>query len=194
MATPTWRSGPEPDQLRKLREFQIRVRQLSVARRATAVVPARGPLSGLHADILARLRRHSPQLANSLEQALRDLNDGTRLTYVGPAGEAREVMRGTVQLFADDDQVRKQAWFVGAPQGSRTNPTQAERLRYAVQLRRGDERQADDAAHVIEERIGWLGRQTYQRGSAALHAETQRQEVRKLTGWVFAVLDEILPE
>jgi hypothetical protein len=133
-------------------------------------------------------------LADSLEQALRDLNDGTRLTYVGPAGEAREVMRGAIQLFADDDAIKRQSWFEGVKQGNQTNPSQAERLRYVVQLRGGDERQAADAVDMIDARIGRLGRNVYQRASAALHADNQRQEVRKLTGWVFAVLDEVLPE
>ncbi len=184
----------DADLLRRLREFQVRVRQPSAPRRVQAVVPARGPLSGPHAEILVRLRRHSSQLANSLEQALTDLNDGSRLTYVGPAAEGREVMRAAIQLFALEDGIKKQPWFVGTRQGSQTNATQSERLRYVVQERGGDERQTSDAIDMIDERIGRLGRGVYQRASAALHAENQRQEVRKLTGWVFAVLDEVLPE
>jgi hypothetical protein len=140
------------------------------------------------------LRQHSLPLAHSLEQALTDINDGTRLTYIGPAGEAREVMRAAIQLFSSDEKIREQPWYVGTKQGSATNPTQAERLRYVVQLRGGDLSQVADAVDMVDERIARLGRRVYQRASAALHAETQRREVRKLTGWVFAVLDEVLPE
>jgi hypothetical protein len=128
------------------------------------------------------------------KQALTDLNDGSRLTYVGPAGEAREVLRATIQLFAPDEEIRKQSWFEGIKQGNQTNPSQAERLRYVVQVRGGDHRHAAEAADMIDARIGRLGRNVYQRASAALHADNQRQEVRKLVGWVFAVLDEVLPE
>ena len=194
MARPTASDGPDPDLLRRLGEFQRRVRQLSAPRRIEAVVPARAPLSGPHADIMARLRRQSLELADSLEQALTDLNDGSRLTYVGPAGEAREVMRATIQLFAPDEEIKKQPWFEGVKQGNQTNPSQAERLRFVVQSRGGDHRQAAEAVDMIDARIGRLGRNVYQRASAALHADNQRQEVRKLIGWVFAVLDEVLPE
>ncbi len=194
MARPTTSDGVDPDLLRRLGEFQRRVRQVTGPRRIEAVVPARAPLSGPHADIMSRLRRHSRDLADSLEQALIDLNDGSRLTYVGPAGEAREVMRATIQLFAPDEEIKKQPWFEGVKQGNQTNASQAERLRFVVQSRGGDHRQAAEAVDMIDARIGRLGRNVYQRASAALHADNQRQEVRKLIGWVFAVLDEVLPE
>lgn len=186
--------GYDPDLLRRLNEFQVRVRQASQPRRAQPVVPARGPLSGFHADILERLRRVAPQLADSLEQALKDLNDHSRLSYVGPAGEVREVMRATIQLMAPDDEVRKQPWFVGHKQGNKVNPTQAERGRYAVQLRGGSAEQTKDADALIDELVGQISRLTYTTGSAALHAGTQQARVRKLTGWVFSILDEVLPE
>ncbi|MFI7489404.1 hypothetical protein ACIBXA_13590 [Micromonospora echinaurantiaca] len=184
--------GPDPDLLRRLREFQLRVRQSR--RKVDAVVPARGPLSGRDADILARLRHHSPSLADSLEQALRDLNDHTRLSYIGPAGEAREVMRATVQMFAPDDEVRKQPWYVGIEQGGKRNPSQAERTRYAVQQRGGNKDQVKGVDELIDQLVGQIGRQTYSTGSSALHAGTVQAKVRKMIGWVFAILDEVLPE
>ncbi|WP_231932538.1 pPIWI-associating nuclease domain-containing protein [Micromonospora rifamycinica] len=184
--------APDPDLLRRLREFQLRVRQSR--RRVDAVVPARGPLSGRDADILARLRHHAPTLADSLEQALRDLNDHTRLSYVGPAGEAREVMRATVQMFAPDDEVRKQPWYVGIEQGGKRNPSQTERVRYAVQQRGGNKDQVKGVDELIDQLVGQIGRQTYSTGSSALHAGTIQAKVRKMIGWVFAILDEVLPE
>lgn len=192
MTSTTRGEGPDPDLLRRLREFQLRVRQSR--RKVEAVVPARGPLSGRDAEILARLRRHSPSLADSLEQALRDLNDHTRLSYVGPAGEAREVMRATVQLFAPDDEVRKQPWYVGIEQGGKRNPSQAERIRYAVQQRGGNKDQVKVVDELIDQLVGQIGRQTYSTGSSALHAGTVQANVRKMIGWVFAILDEVLPE
>ncbi len=163
-------------------------------RKVEAVVPARGPLSGRDAHIIARLRRHSEPLADSLEQVLKDLNDHTRLSYVGPAGEIREVLRATVQLFAPDDEVRAQSWFVGYAVGNKVNPTQAERVRYAVQMRGGSRDQVNGMDVLIDQQVGQIGRQTYNTGSSAFHAGTIQANVRKLTGWVFAMLDEVLPE
>ncbi|WP_159104647.1 hypothetical protein [Plantactinospora sp. BB1] len=180
------------DLLRRLGEFQMRVRQYR--RKVDPVVPARGPLSGRDAEILERLRRHSPALADSLEQSLRDLNDHTRLSYIGPAGEAREVMRAAVQMLAPEDEVRKQAWYVGIEQGSKRNPSQAERIRYAVQRRGGNKDQVKGVDELIDQLVGQIGRQTYSAGSSALHAGTVKAKVRKLLGWVFAILDEVLPE
>ncbi len=186
--------GAGADRFRRLREFQERVRKLSPPEVAATAAERVQFLGGSHGEILTRLRQQSPSLSDSLVQALTDLHDPNRLTYVGPAGEAREVMRAAIQIFAPDEAIRRQPWFEGVKQGSKTNPSQSERLRYAVQRSGGDHRQAEDAVDMIDERIGRLGRNVYQRASAAFHAKNQRQEVRKLTGWVFVVLDEILPE
>ena len=192
MASRPRSEGVDPDLLRRLREFQVRVRQ--PPRPVEAIVPARGPLSGREADILARLRKASAPLADSMEQALRDLNDHTRLSYVGPAGEVREVMRATVQLLAPDDEVKKQPWYLGIEQGGKRNPSQSERTRYAVQQRRSSREQAQDVDALIDQLVGQIGRRTYTVGSGKFHAGTDQTAVWKLTGWVWAILDEVLPE
>lgn len=191
MARPTPNEGLDPDRLRRLREFQVQVRQ--PPRRVEAVVPARGPLSAREAAILVRLRRQSGSLADSMEQALRDMNDPGRLSYMGPAGEVREVMRAAVQLMAPDEAVRKQPWYVGIEQGKKRNPSQAERTRYAVQRRRGSREQVQVMDELIDELVGKVSRTTYSVGSSALHAGADQEAVWKLTGWVWAVLDEVLP-
>jgi hypothetical protein len=193
MARPTRSDGPDPD-LRRLREFQVKVRRSASPRIVEVVVPARGPLSGIHAGILDRLRKHSRPLADSMEQALIDLNDNSRLSYVGPAGEIREVLRAAVQLLAPDEEVRAQAWFEGVQQGELINPSQSERMRFAVQRRGGNRDQVKGVAELIDQLVGEIGRRTYTTGSAAFHAGTQQAKVRKLAGWVFALLDEVLPE
>jgi Predicted pPIWI-associating nuclease len=169
---PTRNDGPDPDLLRRLREFQVRARKPS--RRVAAIVPARGPLSGRDAHILARLRRQSPSLENSLQQALQDLNDHTRLSYVGPAGEVREVMRAAIQLLAPDDDVLRQPWYVGIEQGGKRKPSQAERIRYAVQERGGARDQAKGTDELVDQLVAQIGRQTYLTGSSALHAAPSR--------------------
>ena len=184
--------GPDPDLLRRLREFQGQVRQ-PARPIAEGVVPARGPLSGREASILARLRKLSGPLADSMEQALRDMNDHTRLSYLGPAGEVREVMRAAVQHLAPDNEVRRQPWFNGIPQGGKINPSQAERTRYAVQQRRGSREQIEDVDALIDQLVGQIGRRTYTIGSGKFHAGAEQTDVLKLAGWIWAVLDEVLP-
>ena len=158
------------------------------------VVPTRGPLSGREAHILERLKRLSPSLADSLEQAFTDLNDPSRLSYMGPAGEVREVMRATVQMLAPDIEVRKQSWFTGIEQGNKRNPSQAERTRYAVQKRGGDREQVKGHDELIDQLVAQISRQTHATGSSALHSGAVRERGGKLTGWIFAILDEVLPE
>lgn len=194
MAMASLNEGVDAEYLRRLKEFQVRVRSAPTHRLLETVVPARAPLSGGQAAVMERLRRLSTNLADSLEQALRDMNDSTRLTYVGPAGEVREVMRAAIHVLAPDDAVKEEPWFVGVKQGSHFNPSQAERIRYSVQKRGGNYHEAVVASDLIDERIGRLGRLVYQRASAALHVERAQREVQKLTGYVFAVLDDVIPD
>ena len=184
--------GQDLDLVRRLREFQLSVRR--APRQTDAAVPENPSISAHQSDIIARLRRHSISLADSLEQALADINDMKRLSYVGPAAEVREAMRAAVQLFAPDDEIRKQRWFKGITQGNKQNPTQAERIRYAVQRQGGNKDQAGKTNDLIDQLIGDIGRETYTVGSSAVHAGTIRSKVRKLTGWAFMILDEVLPE
>ena len=190
-------SIPEPsaDYLRRLREFQVKVRESTRSTRPLdkVAVPARGPLSARERATLDRLAKLSRPLADSLEQALRDLNDPSRLSYVGPAGEVREVMRAAIQLLAPDEEVRAQKWFVGIKQGDKVNPSQAERTRYAVQSRRGNPDQLKELDALVDALVGKIGRETYASSSKAFHAGTAQEDVWKLTGWVFSVLDEVLP-
>lgn len=186
--------APSPDFLRRLREYQIQVRQRP--RPSAAVVPARAPFSGRDAVVMERLRRLSESLAQSLEQCLRDLNDPTRLSYIGPAGELREVMRAAIQQLAPDEEIRIQPWYKGVPtaNGKSTNPSQAERARYAAQVRGGDPEQVKELDAIVEGSIGRISRDTYTVSSKSFHSGAAQEKVRKLTGWIFAILDEVLPE
>jgi hypothetical protein len=102
-------------------------------------------------------------------------------------------MRACVQQLAPDDEVRKQMWFVGIKHGSKTNASQAERARHAVQQRRGSKEQVQVTPELIDELVGKISRSTYASGSTALQAGADQDAVWKLTGWVWAVLDEVLP-
>ncbi len=46
---------------------------------------------------------------------------------------------------------------------------------------------------LIDALIAQIGRRTYTVGSGAFHAGADREAVWKLTGWIWALLDEVLP-
>ena len=144
-----------------------------------------------HAGLLRRLRALKAELATSFEQVLWDLEGPERLTYIGPAGEAREVLRATEHLLAPDASVKAEPWFVG----EKGRPTQAERVRFAVQRNGSKVRQeVIDSDGLVDAKIGALARSVYETASGALHAGTQRREARKIVNHVVVVLDEILPD
>jgi len=171
------------DLLERIRAFQESVRAERGARPASPAPPT-------DADpLVARLGALDPDLARSYRQALIDLADSNRLSFLGPAGEIREVMRAAMHKLAPDGEVNKQKWFVG---DKNRNPTQAERIRFVVQG--GDNwKSANSTAETVEEKVGQMGRSLYGRASKAFHAGTQKREVEKILGYVRALLDEMLP-
>jgi hypothetical protein len=48
--------------------------------------------AGLDGEVLARLKRVDMDIANGYVQVTRDLEDGSRISYRGTAGELREVL------------------------------------------------------------------------------------------------------
>jgi Predicted pPIWI-associating nuclease len=157
---------------------------------SASTTPASPTATAARATLEARLQQLSPDLASSYRQVHMDIADTTRETYIGPAGELREVMRGAIHLLAPDQSVEAQDWYIG----DRGRPTQAERIRYIVQEGSGGGEDAPiEAADVVETKVGRLGRTLYSRASRAVHAGTERDEVERIVAYIEAVLNEILP-
>ena len=143
-------------------------------RAATAVPVARPSLTTDQQDLAARLAAVDPNLGLSYQQVLADVGE-LRDTYVGPAGEIREVLRGTITQLAPDAAVMGQPWF----KGHDGKATHAERIRYALQQNHATEdAQTLKAFEILDTKIGQLGRSLYERTSKALHAGTRQKE-----GW-----------
>lgn len=141
--------------------------------------------------LASRLSVVSSAVELSYQQAIRDLEDRDRLTYVGPATELREVLGATIRtLSPEDDAIRSEPWF----KGHEGRPTQAERIR-AILADKERAQPAVKALEIVNEAIGAVGRLTYSRASAATHLgrESPRDEVERIKNWVDAVLEEILP-
>jgi hypothetical protein len=146
-------------------------------------------VDSIRTPLAERLATLSPDLAASYRQVHTDMADDTRSTFLGPAGEIREVMRAAIHLLAPDDDVQAQEWYVGYE----GRPTQAERIRYVVQQRSEGEASPVEAADIVDTKVGRLGRVLYQRASRAFHVGTQRDELERIVSYVEAVLNEILP-
>lgn len=178
----------DDDYLERLRAFQSSLPQVHSPPRSVTVSVA-PTLTVEQEDIAARLGAVDPDLATSYRQVLTDVAQ-PRETYVGPAGEIREVLRGAINQLAPDSEVKAETWYVGHD----GRPTHQERIRLAVQKNRGSaDAQILAADEILEAKIGQLGRSLYSRSSKALHAGTQQREVRKIVDWVELVLDEVLP-
>lgn len=172
---------------------RLRAFHESLPRPASPGPAAPGPVPPTFAAVqdalVVRLTAVDPDLGTSYLQVLTDVAQ-VRATYVGPAGELREVLRGTIAQLAPDADVIGQTWF----KGHEGRPTHAERIRYALQKNHvAADGQILEADEILETMIGKLGRSLYERSSRALHAGTQQREVRKIVSWVELVLDEVLP-
>jgi hypothetical protein len=177
----------DDEYLERLRAFEATLPPRESAPTAGSV--ARHSLTTDQQDLAARLAAIDPDLGISYRQVLADVAE-TRDTYVGPAGEIREVLRGTIAQLAPDAAVMGQTWF----KGHEGKPTHAERIRLALQQNHATEdEQILKADDILDAKIGALGRSLYTRSSKALHAGTQQREVRKIVDWVEVVLDEVLP-
>ena len=179
----------DDDTLERLRAFQSSLPAV-VAPPRSVTVSVSPTFTADQEDIAARLAAVDPDLAVSYRQVLVDVIQ-PRETYVGPAGEIREVLRGTLAQLAPDADVMAKPWFVG----HEGKPTHRERIRLALEKNRttSSETQVFAADEIVEAVISKLGRSLYERGSRALHTGTQQREVRKLVDWIERILDEVLP-
>src|SRR4051812_31457708 len=79
-------------------------------------------LSDMERGILATLSQMLPASGSSYEQVLRDLTQGSRVSWRGTAAELREVLREVIDTLAPDDKVMQQTGF--QLEAGRTGPTQ----------------------------------------------------------------------
>jgi hypothetical protein len=161
------------------------------------VMKARGTprlvLSLTERGILDTLKRMLPTTALSYEQVLRDVTEGQRVSWRGPGTELREVLREVMDHLAPDDQVMAAPGFQLEPELKR--PTQKQKVRFILKARKsksGALAVSEASVNTFEEGIATLARSTYQRGAVSTHTPTDGAEIRKLKGYVDALLVELL--
>jgi hypothetical protein len=161
------------------------------------VMKARGTprlvLSDTERSILATLSKMLPTAAASYEQVLRDIADGKRVSWRGPGSELREVLREVMEHLAPDDQVMAAHGFKF--ERGMTRPTQKQKVRFILKARRSTGaavETAETSLETFENGIATLARNTYTRGSVSTHALTDATEIRRLKGYVDALLGDLL--
>jgi hypothetical protein len=144
----------DAEYLGRLRAFQESLPKAVNADSVATVAPEGLRLTSEQEDIAARLAALDPALGISYQQVLADVVQ-VRDTYVGPAGEIREVLRGAIMQLGPDDEVIVQSWF----KGHDGKPSHAERIRYALQQNHATEdEQILKADDILDAKIGQLGR------------------------------------
>ena len=161
------------------------------------VMKARGNprlvLSATERGILSTLEKMLPSTAMSYEQVLRDIGEAKRVSWRGTGGELREVLREVIDHLAPDDQVMAAPGF--RLEGDLKRPTQKQKVRFILKARRsgsGAVTTAEASLLTIEESIAGLARSTYRRGSVSAHRSTDGSEIRKVKGYVDALLVDLL--
>ena len=140
--------------------------------------PEKSP-AGLDEEVLSRLTRLDPALAESYEQVVVDL-EVDRLSYRGPASELREVLTSVLHKLAPTAEVEATDWYRTAQKsGTRKEPTptRAERVRFILRARATRSETAETYAESVEERLARVVNATYSKGSAQAHTGVEAGEV-----------------
>jgi len=139
--------------------------------------------------IVETLRDICPSAAASYDQAVRDLADMSRVSWRGTANELREALRETLDLLAPDEEVAAGPGFKA--EDGQKRPTYRQKARYILKSRgaSGNQLQApEDAITGIDS----LVRSVYTRSNVSAHAKSEQVEVRRILGYVRAVLCDLL--
>jgi len=150
-------------------------------------------LSETERGILRTLEQMLPASGNSYEQTLRDLAQGTRVSWRGTAAEIREVLREAIDHLAPDSKVTATQGF--RLESNRVGPTQKQKVTYILKARRSGSKAISTAAgtlQTVDESVAALARTTYSRGAASAHTSPAPAEIRNLKRYVDALLAELL--
>ena len=150
-------------------------------------------LSETERAILETLAALLPACAASYEQALRDIAQGSRVSWRGTATELRETLREVIDHLAPDDQVTAGANF--QLEAGQAKPTQRQKVRFILKARRNSNAAvtvAEGTLETVEEAVASLARSTYQRSSVSAHVGSTGKEIKSLKRYVDALLGELL--
>jgi hypothetical protein len=150
-------------------------------------------LSTTERGILTTLTQMLPISAAAYEQVLRDLTQGSRVSWRGTATELREVLREVIDHLAPDRLVMAAAGF--QLEDGQQGPTQRQKVRFILRARRSSSAAVNvvEASLItVEEAVANLARTTYRRSSVSTHATSSNTEIKQLKRYIDALLAELL--
>jgi hypothetical protein len=142
----------------------------------------------LNPKIQAALSALDPKLGTAYGQVAHDLNDTSRSSWQGAAGEVRELLRHSLEELAPNDKVMAQDGFV--LETDQAKPTRKQKVMYILTKRQI----SGDAGKQVKgsvERIGGVGAAIYSRGSQATHNQGTRDEAVKLFAYFNAICSDL---
>jgi Predicted pPIWI-associating nuclease len=166
--------------------------RLGLSNSAPGRLAGRDAPSQVERAILSTLSALVPGAALGYEQALRDIQDGERLSYRGVASELRETVREVLDRLAPDKDLVTAG--VKVEQGH-SGFTQKQKVRHILRSRGVTEnarKAPEDSIRLIEELTASLARSVYVRGSISTHVSSPRAEVQQLKLYVDGILAELL--
>jgi hypothetical protein len=183
-------------------------RQINAVRKALPRITTRlemevGAVSGpvhtaVEIQIVEALQDLVPTAALSYQQAIRDLADGSRVSFRGPASELREVLREVLDHYAPDADVENSEGYQpekdqnGKP---RTKPTMKQKVRFILRAREEGSSATElpeKAVEAVDALVGGFARSVYNFGSVVTHVAGERKAVVVLKRYVEVVLTHLL--
>ena len=143
--------------------------------------------------IIAILTDLSLPAAQCYQQAIADLTDPRRLSFLGPAHELRECLRQVLDKIAPDADVEKAPGY--KHERDLKKPTMKQKVRFIFKNRERSATESaapEDAANAIESVIADMTRSTYDHGSLAAHKERGKKSVEQLKRYVDVVFHDLL--
>jgi len=148
-------------------------------------------------ELVEALRSISEPLAACYRQAVRDINQSDRESFVGPAASLRELVTAVLHERAPDSELTTQPGFKG--EGEHGRPSRAQRVRYILggRARRISPELIDRALDGLDSIVVDI----YKRASDATHLVANkpihlgaagRQEITTLAHYVHGILRDLL--
>jgi hypothetical protein len=140
-------------------------------------------------ELAQALEQVGPALGACYRQAVRDIRQPDRESYVGSAAALRELLSFVLREKAPDADVRAEPGFT--PETEDGRPTRRQRVRFILKQRgrSGNEDAVDRAWHGLDTIVV----DTYSRASKGTHlGPGGRQEVETLANYIRAILRDLL--
>ncbi len=156
------------------------------------IIYTNGATQIAHEKIYDALLQISEPLANCYAQVKMDINDQSRLSWVGTAHEIRHLISILLQKLAPDVDVISQSWY--EQDKNTSGPTQRQRVRYILGQHNAGSKEQKVTEQIVnlDEMVERLVRAIYCRASDAAHRFKSREEIIRILRYFDAFAHDLL--